>query len=238
MSHKGDTSATGGAVPVLQQPGRQALEKADAQLGRIQESLEAAARAGALDRDVFDRAAMTFRDAAARVNQNLPSEIDAQAADELRARVINILTREIEDAASLDVADAFLVELEAIRHIIRDILQERPPIDVADASEVIAQLERWLPGATVAQLARLLGISSRQLQRLRTDSRPSSRRARLVLQLVAILRHAWTDQGVVAWFERERHEIGHKRPIDLLDDAGRERDLVNAARAGRAQGAA
>jgi hypothetical protein len=185
---------------------------------------------------MMERLNKTFREAAARVNDNLPPEIDSQAADEIRKRLLGILTRDFSDASSLDVADHFLVEMEAVRHIIRDLLQEQPAVELRDASKVIALLEEWLPGVTVGQLAELLGYSPRQLQRLRLDSRPSTHRAQLVARLVAILRHAWTDQGVLSWFYRERHDLGGERPVDLLDDPGRERDLVHAARAGRVQG--
>ncbi len=226
----------GGAVPVLEEAGRQALEQVDKALAQIQQSLETAARSGALDPEVVERVDRTFRHAAARVNDNLPTEIDPQAAAEIRQRVIGILTRDFSDASSLDVADHFLVEMEAVRHIIRDLLQEQPPVELRDASKAIALLEGWLPGVTVGQLAELLGYSPRQLQRLRGDSRPSTHRTQLVARLVAILRHAWTDQGVLSWFYRERRELGGRRPIDLLDDARHEGDLINAARAGRVQG--
>jgi hypothetical protein len=64
----------------------------------------------------------------------------------------------------------------------------------------------------------------------------SSHRIQVVARVVAILRHAWTDQGVYAWFHRPRADLGGGPPIVLLDDPGNERALLIAARAGRVQG--
>ncbi|HYJ00328.1 MAG TPA: hypothetical protein VEX36_11725 [Thermoleophilaceae bacterium] len=225
-------------MAVLEDVERQALLDADQSLSKLQESLEEAASAGAIDDEAIERMTRTAREAAGRVNDHLPPMIDPQARDEIRRRLIDVLTLDVEGLPSLDIADHLLVEMEAVRHVVRDILQEQPAIDVRDAAQVIALLEEWLQDATVIQRAELLGLSERQVQRKRKDGGVASRRQQLVIQLVAILRHAWTDQGVVAWFLRERTDLGDDRPIDLLDDASREREIVLAARAGRVQGAA
>lgn len=224
------------SLPVLEEVERQALEDADQSLARIQTALEEAARRGAIDSDVIDRLAATARDAAGRVNSHLPPDIDAQAADEIRRRLLDVLTMDLGGAPPLDVADHILVETEAVRHVVRDLLQEQPPVELRDAREVIHLLEAWLPGVGVARLAELLGLSERQLQRRRRAGGMASARTQLVARLVAILRHSWTDQGVLTWFYRERRDLGELRPIDLLDDPGNERALLMAARAGRVQG--
>lgn len=229
-------STDGGAVPVLEEVGRQALEGVDETLLQIQRSVEDAARSGAIDRDLLERLEKTSREAAARANENLPREIDAQATDEIRRRLLGIVTRDFSDASSLDVADHILVEMEAVRHIIRDLLQEQPPVELRDASQLIALLESWVPGISVNSLAELLGCSPRQLQRLRHDSRSATPRAQLVAKLIAILRHAWTDQGVLSWFRRPRLDLDGRAPVELLDDPANERELIGAARAGRVQG--
>jgi hypothetical protein len=224
-------------VPVLEEVGRQALEGVDETLSQIQRSLEDAAQSGAIDRDLLERLEKTSRDAAARANDNLPPEIDAQAADEIRRRLLSIVTRDFSDASSLDVADHILIEMEAVRHIIRDLLQEQPPVELRDAATLIALLEDWVPGISVGDLAALLGYSPRQLQRLRHELRPATHRAQLVARLISILRHAWTDQGVLSWFRRPRpDDLDGHAPVELLDDAMHEGDLIRAARAGRVQG--
>lgn len=224
-------------MPVLEQVGRHELEAADAQLSKLQDALETAAHSRALDSEFTDRLNKTFREVAARLNVNLPPEIDAAASGELRTRLVGILTQDFSDLSSLDVADRFLIEMEAIRHIIRDVLQEQPPVRLRDASQAIELLETWLPGVTQAQLAELIGYSPRQLQRLRGEvGKAAPHRLQIVARLVAILRHAWTDQGVLMWFHRPRRELGDVAPVELLDDPGRERELVLAARSGRVQG--
>lgn len=216
---------------------RAALLQADHELSGLQEALETAARSNALDSELIARLEATARAAASRVNQHLPLHVDADARDEIRRRLIDLLTlRPDEDLRPLDVADRALVEAEAVRHVMRDLLDEQPPADLRDASSAIAMLEQWLPGLTVRQLADLLGTSDRQIQRKRQGAGPSTRRMQVVARLVAILRHAWTDEGVYAWFHRARPEFDDRAPIELLDDAEHERALFIAARSGRVQG--
>lgn len=55
-------------------------------------------------------------------------------------------------------------------------------------------------------------------------------------RLVAILRHAWTEDGIVAWFHRPRRDLQGQRPIAVLKDPNYDEDeLISAARAGRSQ---
>ncbi len=227
-------------MPVLDQQERQALEEADARIAELQKTLEQAARSSALDGDATTRLRATADEAAARVNQELPVQIDPDAQNEIRRRLIELLTLPSYDQlAPLDRADRVLIEAEAVRHIIRDLLQEQPPVNMRHADQVIALIEDWLPGLTVTQVGDLLGISPRQVQRLRHDAdAPSSSRMQLVGRLVAILRQAWTDEGVVAWFSRKRAELDGRSPGELLDDPANERLLLLAARSGRVQGGA
>lgn len=223
-------------MAVLEQDERQALEDVDAVLSKLQRHLEEAAAAEALDAETIDRMVRTAREMTARVNDRLPPMIDPRATDEIRQRLIEVLTLDLDRMSSLDVADRLMVELEAVRHVVRDILQEQPAIDVGDSAQVVGLLDDWLAGTTVAQRAELLGLSERQLQRKRRAGGVATHRERLVVQLVAILRHAWTAEGVVAWFHRARGDLVDKAPIELLDDPSRERDLLLAARSGRVQG--
>jgi len=223
-------------MAVLEQVEREALKAVDDSLRQIQRSLEVAARRGAIDRETIERMSHTLKRAAQRVSENLPPQLDERAVTEIQKRLIALLTLEIEDTTSLDVADRFLMEMEAVRHIIRDVLDEQPPIELRDAGNVVVLLEEWLPGLTVAQLAELLGLSERQLQRRRREGGNSTHRGQLLTRLVAILRRSWTDQGVAAWFHRPQSELRGSKPIGLLDDPANERNLLMAARAGRVQG--
>lgn len=225
-------------MAVLEEGEREALKSVDDSLRQIQRSLEEAARSGAIDEVTIQRLAQTAKEAARRANENLPGLIDAQAADEIRRRLIGILTLNLEQLSSLDVADRFLMEMEAVRHVVRDILEEQPPVELRDAGNVVRLLEEWLPSLSVSDLAALLGLSPRQLQRRRAEGGESTHRLEIVARLVAILRHSWTDNGVAAWFYRAQSRLNGQQPIELLDDAQHERDLLMAARAGRVQGGA
>ncbi len=108
-------------------------------------------------------------------------------------------------------------------------------MDFHDVADTLHLLNGWLPGLPMNSLAELVGMSTSQMQRRRQEAGASSRRLQLVTRLVATLRHNWTGHGVYAWFYRERLELGGHAPIDLLDDAGREQDLLLIARASRAQ---
>lgn len=223
-------------VPVLDEREREALVEADNQLLALQDALEVAAHNDALDREVFERLGVTAREAIHRLNQNLPPQLDPDARDEIRRRLIEILTLPTEGVPLLDIADRALLEAEAVRDVVRDVLQEQPPAELRDARAVVTLVEQWLPDLTVRQIAELLGMSERQVQRRRREGGPSTHRMQLVARLVAILRHAWTDQGVYAWFGRPRVELDGRAPLAILDDAGAERQLMLAARAGRVQG--
>lgn len=225
-------------MPVLDEQDRAALLEADDELSGLQAALEAAAQSNAIDHDAVDCLRETATHAAARVNDKLPMHIDADARDEIRRRLLDMLTLELEEGGLLDLADRALIEAEAVRHVVRDLLDEQAPMELRDEGATIRTLEEWLPSLTVGQLSELTDVSVRQLQRRRRDGGGvTSPRLQLVARLVAILRHAWTDRGVLAWFAKPHPELGGQAPMELLDDPERERDLLLLARAGCVQGA-
>ena len=216
---------------------RQQLEAVDESLMRFQRTMEEAARSGALDPEQLQRFVATIKDAAASFNSQLLPQIDADSANEIGQRLISVLTLDATKYEPLDAADQYLIDLEAIRHVLRDLLQEQHPQALREeAGQTIALLEQWLPNASVSDLADLLGLSVRQVQRRRHEHGPATSREQLVARLTAILRHAWTDAGVVAWFHRPRQDLDGRAPIELLVEPDRERDLLVAARSGRVQG--
>lgn len=217
---------------------RAVLEDVDERIIGFQRTMEEAAASGALDPESLERFNGTIKELAARVNSKVVPEIDSYAAALISQRLISVLTLDLEETEALDAADRYLVDLEAIRHVLRDLLDEQQPEALRrQAGEIIATLETWLPSVSVSELADLLGHSMRVLQRRRHDEGPANAREQLVARLVAILRHAWSDAGVVAWFHRVRGDLGEQTPIELLGDPGNERALLIAARAGRVQGA-
>lgn len=108
--------------------------------------------------------------------------------------------------------------------------------DHTDARALIAALERILPGRR-RDVADLLGEHRGEIERMRAAAQPvpAPRRLVLVALLVGQLRHAWTPEGIVAWFDRPRAELDNLTPRDLLDDETRTKQLVDLARASREQ---
>lgn len=126
--------------------------------------------------------------------------------------------------------------LEQVRHALRDIVdghwasEETPVHEVLDA--LVATLR-----VPQSELARLLGISTRQLQRwLAGDgAMPSGHeeaRVRMVAQLVNQLRHVYTAQGVPAWFDYRGPGM-KATPLELLTDPINFPELFEAARGAR-----
>ena len=135
----------------------------------------------------------------------------------------------------LDAYDQLLVNIERIRHVVRDALDEHVGGVQSDVGLVMADLERWLPSTPDRVIAEIVGVDRRTLSRWKKLSGPPKRRLRIVASLVAILRHNWTEEGIVAWFYRPRRDLDGRKPIALLDDPNFDYALISAARSSRSQ---
>jgi hypothetical protein len=138
-------------------------------------------------------------------------------------------------SGDLDRFEAALIGIERVRHVVRDALDEFVGGAKAERRRLLQSLEASLPGVRQADLAELLDVDPRTVRRWAADSGDPEHRLQLVAQLVAVLRHAWTPKGILAWFHRPRRELDEQAPIDLLDDPGAERALLSAARSSRNQ---
>lgn len=182
-----------------------------------------------------------FRETARRlskqVSEDLSPDLDSHAVAEARGIIVEALhdLDEVDEERPWDSVEVFVLKAEAIRHIVRDALDAHVGSDGRDAKTLIHCLRGWLPRVPQTELAKLVGISPRQLLRWRTDGGDPSRRLLLVVKLVALLHRAWTPEGVVAWFDRSRADLDGQRPVDVLDDAEYEQRLLSAVRQGRAQ---
>lgn len=182
-----------------------------------------------------------FRQTALRLskqlNEQLAQELDATALAEVRGIMVDAIhdLEEIDAEKPWDAVEVFVLKSEAIRHIVRDALDGHAGSDGRDAQALAETLASWLPRILQRELADLVGISPRQFLRWKKEGGDPSRRLLLVVRLVALLHRAWTPEGVVAWFGRERRDLGDKRPIDVLDDHDYEQRLLAVARQGRAQ---
>jgi uncharacterized protein (DUF2384 family) len=139
--------------------------------------------------------------------------------------------------SDLDVVDQLLVAIERVRHVIRDALDEHVVGLPNDAGLVVGELKKWLPKTSNEAIAQLVGVDRRTLTRWATERREPPRRLQLVAHLVAILRHNWTEEGIVSWFDRPRRGLEGRKPFVLLDDATAEERLLSEARGGRSQDA-
>jgi hypothetical protein len=162
------------------------------------------------------------------------ADFDPEWLAEFRGLLLDSL-RAMQTDQPLDAFDRLLLNIEAMRHLLRDALDGHVERSEDDIAVVVQQLQKWLPRASQPELAGLMGISTRQYQRWGQMHAEPTRRAQIVARLIAILRRSWTDAGVVAWFYRARPELGDQAPIDVLDDPAWEQALFRAVRQGRAQ---
>lgn len=215
---------------------RAQLEEAEEAVSRWIEALKV--QAGKLDHSQVENFAVTARRLATRLSRDLgPLEIEPEALAEIRGVMLQGIARldDEPDLAPIDVLDDLLIRGEKIRHVLRDALDADVGADPRNAQALSGALVDWLPRVPQREIADLVGISLRQLQRWLKEGGEAPRRLVVVAQLVVLLKRAWTPEGVVAWFYRPRRDLDGRPPFALLDDPGAEHALVNAVRQGRAQ---
>jgi len=182
-----------------------------------------------------------FRDTERRLfelNEDLREEdFDPPALAEFRGILIDAIkdVAEANGDRPLDTIDSLLIHAEQLRHLVRDAIDGHVGGAGESSEKVMGSLREVLPSVPQTELAALLGRSQRQVQRWAAQEGPPGRRLELVARLATLLRHSWTEGGVVAWFFRPRPDLSGKKPVDLLDDPDREAELLTAARRGRAQ---
>jgi uncharacterized protein (DUF2384 family) len=162
------------------------------------------------------------------------ADFDPEWVAEFRGLLLDSL-RALQEKEPLDAFDKLLLNVEAMRHLLRDALDGHVEGSEDDIAAVVTQLQQWLPRSNQTELAELMGISTRQYQRWSQMHTAPTRRAQIVARLIAILRWSWTDAGVVAWFYRPRVELDGRPPVDVLDAPAFEQPLFRAVRQGRAQ---
>jgi len=161
-------------------------------------------------------------------------DFDPEWVAEFRGLLLDIV-RATQTKEPLDAYDKLLLNTEAIRHLLRDAVDGHVRGGEDNVGTMVEQLTQWLPRVSQAELAQLMGISTRQFQRWAASSAAPSRRAQLVARLIAVLRRSWTPEGVVAWFYRARPSLNGQAPVDVLGDPAYEQALLLAVRQGRAQ---
>jgi len=208
-------------------------------LAKLREDMEkvaSASRPGTVDPEYVKRWIETARRLSVQLSNDLPPQLEPEAVAEIRKIIINLLAalQEVDETRPLDALDRFFVGSEAVRHILRDALDEHAGGRDDDARPLVAYLQQALPRITQADQARLAGVSTRHLQRLGKDGGAPPYQLVLAARLVKLLRYVWNPEGVLAWFYRERTELDGHAPIDLAGDPGFEATLIRLARQGRA----
>jgi transcriptional regulator with XRE-family HTH domain len=191
-----------------------------------------------IDSQQLDRLLDTTKKLGLRLEEKLPPTLDPAVSSEIRQILLGGM-RKFEDLREqpIDLLDDFLVRAESIRHIVRDALDEdvSVEVDLNSKQATATWLVQELDGVSRKEVAELVGVDVRTFQRwLRGIGGTVPHQAQVAARLVAILRAAWTPKGVAAWLKRPRPELG-SAPLELMADASREPELLEAARRGRAQ---
>lgn len=191
-----------------------------------------------LPSDYFDRWRETAGRLSEAIDQAVPPSLDADLLAGIRGELLSILrtVSSYDRERPLDSLEGALLHLEAIRQVVRDMLDAHVA-DQHDARALVTALQRALPRMNRRDLGRLLGVSERSVQRVLASADPvePTRRLLMISRLVALLSHGWTPEGVVAWFSRPRRELEGQRVLDVIDDPVHEQEIVSLARYGRAQ---
>ncbi len=217
------------------------LGRLDEEVGKLQqgfiEAVEHLRRAPEADDSFEDRweaIAQRMKDLREDIK---PEDFDKEQLATLAGTLLDIRDQLDRGGAggNLDACDQLMIMLERIRHVVRDALDEHVSGVTGDVGTVMADLDRWLPDVPDQTIAKMIGVDRRTLSRWRGQAGQPRRNLRVFARLVAILRHNWDEEGIIAWFGRPRRELGGRRPVALLGDPNAEDALMGAARSGRSQ---
>jgi acyl transferase domain-containing protein len=232
---KGDSlSAT-----AARDPQHRRLVEIDTEVEGVKAAFEEALAEVTSHPELDDSAQKRFADVGKRLADLKPQLETADLSLEQRATLYSALV-DVNAAMSGEPGDlnrfeAALIGIERVRHVVRDALDEFVGGATADRRRLLHELTRSLPGVRQADIAELLAVDPRTIRRWAADPGDPDHRLQLVARLVAVLRHAWTPKGILAWFHRPRRDLDGLPPIDLLDDPGSERILMSSARSSRNQ---
>lgn len=223
----------------------QRLEEADRQVVAVQRGfMEAIGRLQEAP-EVDGSFEARWRDIAARI-KGLRHGLQAEDFDKEQVAALSGILLDMRDSIDavnaaphfqdLEAFDALLIDLERVRHVVRDALDEHVSGARQDVGLLIRDIDGWLPRTPRHAIAELAGVNRKTVTRWAGSSSPPTRRMQMVGRLVSILRHNWTEEGIVAWFHRPRRDLGGRTPLAVLSSDNFDEDaLLSAARAGRSQ---
>lgn len=220
-------------------PRQRRLLKIDSEVEEVKEAFEKAldelAEHSDLDESLNKRLAEVGRRLAALKPSLEAADLSLEQRATLYSALVDVNSALNGDREELDNFESILIGIERVRHVIRDALDEFVGGTEADRRRLLDEIDRSLGGIRQADIAELLDVDPRTIRRWAAEAGAPTHRLALVAKLIAILRHAWTPKGVVAWFHRNRRDLHGEPPIALLDEPGSENQLLSAARSGRNQ---
>jgi hypothetical protein len=222
------------------------LTELDSELGRLKATFEEALGSfGDAFGEVIGRPDIDgsiegrLNDVASRLRDLKPDiealDLDVEQSAALYSAILDVDRAMHADREDLDRFEQMLLGIERVRQVIRDALDEFVGGAEPDRRRLVRSITDSLPGVKQSELAEVLGVDPRTLRRWSGEAGQPDHRLTTVARLVAVLRHAWTPAGVIRWFHRRRRDLGGRAPLELLSDAGAERDLISAARSSRNQ---
>lgn len=222
-----------------QDPRQRRLLEIDSEVEGVKEAFEKAlnelAEHSDLDESLHKRLAEVGRRLSALKPQLEAADLSLEQRATLYSALVDVNSALNSEGDDLDNFELVLIGIERVRHVIRDALDEFVGGAEADRRRLLEEIERNLSGVRQADIAALLDVDPRTIRRWSAESGEPTHRLSLVAKLIAILRHAWTAKGIIAWFNRGRRDLQGQAPVDLLDDPGSERLLLISARSSRNQ---
>lgn len=227
------------AASTRSDPRQRRLLEIDTEVEEVKRAFEKAldqlAERPDLDESVHKRLAEVGRRLSALKPSLEAADLSLEQRATLYSALVDVNSALNSEGEDLDTFEAILVGIERVRHVIRDALDEFVGGGEADRRRLLDEIERSLGGVRQADLAALLAVDPRTIRRWSAEPGEPTHRLSLVADLVAVLRHAWTPKGILAWFHRSRRDLQGHAPIDLLDEPGSEHNLLSAARSSRNQ---
>lgn len=227
------------AATVERDPQHRRLIEIDTKVEEVKTAFEEALDEVTAHPEIDGSAQKRLADVSRRLTELKPQLETADLSYEQRATLysalVDVTNAMNADPGDLDRFEAALVGIERVRHVIRDALDEFVGGASADRRRLLHELERSLPGVRQIDIAELVAVDPRTIRRWTNEPGEPDHRLQLVARLVAVLQHAWTPKGVLAWFRRPRRGLGDKAPVQLLDDPAAERSLLSEARSSRNQ---
>ncbi len=201
----------------------------------FEEALDEVANQPEIDGSARKRLALVGERLAALKPRLEAADLSIEQRATLYSAMVDVGNAMNAEPGDLNRFEAALIGIERVRHVIRDALDEFVGGAGADRRRLLLEIEQSLPGIHQREIAALLDVDPRTVRRWGKEFGEPEHRLQLVAHLVAVLRHAWTPKGVLAWFGRPRRDLDDKAPAALLDDPCSERRLLAAARGSRTQ---